>query len=238
MKHRYGSRRRSVTVGAPCVEGEQCAQYAESQESHREEDLLVFGRDFQLRDFKHVHGFGSGTVEDTQDTDEQECRATHQHQGQLHGRIFFSAASPHTDKEVHRNQSHLVEHEHGEQVGRNKESEYTGAQQGEPHKVFLGERFQLPGSERSGKHDNSTQQQHDDRDTVDSYRVSNVQRGIPNDAVSEKHFFGSASVAESDIRNGEVCGKNQQDAGACYHHSSYLIQVAGNPQAEQHQQRN
>ena len=127
MKHRYGGRCRSVTVGAPCMEWEQGAKNTESQEYHREEDALHFGRDLQFHNFKNVHGSASGSVEYTQDTDKQECRATHQHKGKLHGCVFFLSATPYTDKQVHRDKSYFVEHEHSEEVGRNKEAEYSGA---------------------------------------------------------------------------------------------------------------
>ena len=99
------------------MEGKECSQHTESQEDHREEDTLHFGRYLVLHDFQDIHRLGSGSVVDAQDTNQQEGRTTHQHQGQLHGSVFLAAASPHTNQQVHRNQSHFIEHEHGEQVG-------------------------------------------------------------------------------------------------------------------------
>ena len=94
MKHGYSCRCRSMTVRTPCVEREQGTQHTESQEDKWEEKFLHLGRDVTLSDFKNVHGIGTGTVEDTQDTNQQEGRTTHEHQGELHGCIFLLSASP------------------------------------------------------------------------------------------------------------------------------------------------
>ena len=117
MEHRYGSRCRSVTVGTPSMEGEQGTQYTESQEDEREEKSLHFGRNVALGDFKDIHGIATGSVEDAENTNQQEGRAPHEHQCQLHGCIFLLTASPYTDEQIHRNQGYFIEHEHGEQVG-------------------------------------------------------------------------------------------------------------------------
>ena len=51
VQHTYGRRGRSMTVGAPCMEGEEGAQYTKSQEDHREEDALHLGRYLVFHDF-------------------------------------------------------------------------------------------------------------------------------------------------------------------------------------------
>ena len=92
MEHTYGSRRRSVTVGAPCVEREQCTEYTETEESKREPNALLFDRNImQLGNFQQVHTGGTGTEIDTQNTNKQECGTTHQHQCQFHGRVFLTS---------------------------------------------------------------------------------------------------------------------------------------------------
>ena len=65
MKHTNCRRSRSMTIGTPCMEREQGSQHSESQENHREEDTLHFGRDLQFYDFKNIHGLSSGSVENT-----------------------------------------------------------------------------------------------------------------------------------------------------------------------------
>ena len=72
-----------------------------------------------------------------------------------------------------------------------------------------------------------TQQQHHYGDTVNSYRVTDVKRGIPYDAVCEKHFSCSSRMALSDVRHREVGRKRQQQSGTGHHHSSDLIDVCG-----------
>ena len=128
VEHTYRRGGRSVTVGAPCMEREQSSQYAESEEYSREENTLDFCRDVFVCYFENVHRFSSGSVIDTQDTDKQESRTTHQHQCKFHCGIFLASATPNADKQIHRDKGNLVEHEHGEQVGRNKETEHTGTQ--------------------------------------------------------------------------------------------------------------
>ena len=158
-----------MTVGTPSVEGEQSTQYTEAQEDEREEESLHFGRDVALGNFKDIHGFGTGSVEDAEDTNQQEGRTTHQHECQFHGCIFLLTASPYTDEQVHRNQGHFVEHEHGEQVGRDKETIYTGTQQSEPQEVFLSHRFQLPRSKGTGEHNDRAKQKHGYGDTIHTH---------------------------------------------------------------------
>ena len=60
------------------MEGKECSQHTESQESERKPDALLRKRNvMQLSYFKNVHGCSAGTEEDTQNTDQQECRTTH-----------------------------------------------------------------------------------------------------------------------------------------------------------------
>ena len=104
-----------MTVRTPCVEREKGAQYTEAEESQREPDALLCKRYVvQLRDFEEVHSGCSRTEIDSENTDQQEGRTTHQHESQLHGCIFFTSRSPYTNQQVHRYQCDFVEHEHGE----------------------------------------------------------------------------------------------------------------------------
>ena len=96
------------------MEGEQGAQYSETQEDKREEDALHFVRNMQFGYLQQVHGFAACTIEDAEDTDQQEGGTSHQHQGQLHGCVFFTSATPYADQQVHRDQGYFIEHEHGE----------------------------------------------------------------------------------------------------------------------------
>ena len=114
----------------------------------------------QLCNFQQVHTGGTGTEVDTQNTNQQECRTTHQHQCQLHGRVFLSSTAPYTDKQVHRNERYLIEHEHGEQVRRNEEAEHTQGKQGEPEEILFCQRLQTPGGESTGEDNDGRKQQH------------------------------------------------------------------------------
>ena len=126
MQHGNGSRCGCVTVGAPCVEREQSAQHTETKEGKREPDALLLDRDIvQLGYFQQVHGGGAAAEVDTQDTDQQESGTAHKHQCQFHGGIFLASRAPYANQQVHRDKRYLVEHEHGEQVGGDKEAEHT-----------------------------------------------------------------------------------------------------------------
>ena len=110
-----------MTVGTPGVEGEHGSEHTETDKSHREKELLPSGRDRvvgnDLEDIpcQRLAG-GSRVIVDTDQTEHQESRAAHEHKGELHGRIVLVARAPHSDKEIHGYQRHLIEHEHGEEV--------------------------------------------------------------------------------------------------------------------------
>ena len=54
------------------MEGKECSQHTESQESERKPDALLRKRNvMQLSYFKNVHGCSAGTEEDTQNTDQK-----------------------------------------------------------------------------------------------------------------------------------------------------------------------
>ena len=136
MQHRNGRRRRSVTVRRPRVEREHRAEHSETDERQREEQVLRAHRNRMFGDFENIHrqltAFGRRMKIDAEDADQQQRRTSHQHQRQFHRRILFPAGSPHADQQVHRDQRHLVKHEHREQINRNEESEHPDRQQREP----------------------------------------------------------------------------------------------------------
>ena len=87
-----------MTVGTPCVEREQRSQYAESKESKREPNALLFEWNVMQSGYlKDVHRGGSRAEIDAEYADQQQCRTSHQHQCQFHGGIFFLAAAPYAD---------------------------------------------------------------------------------------------------------------------------------------------
>ena len=99
------------------MEREQGSEHPESDEDYREPDALEIHRYIvQLCYFQNVHGSCSGAEVDAEDPYQKQCRAAHEHQCQLHGRIFLASASPYADEKIHRDERHFVEHEHGEQV--------------------------------------------------------------------------------------------------------------------------
>jgi hypothetical protein len=98
----------------------------------------------QRGDLVQVHRLRPGTEVDAQDAAEQQGRPAHEHQRQLHGRILLAAAAPDADEQVHRDEGHLVKHEHGEKVGGDEETEYARGEQGKPQEIFFREGFQFP----------------------------------------------------------------------------------------------
>ena len=89
MEHGHRSRSGSMTVGAPCVEGEHSTQHAEANECHREEEFLPAMRDgIVLDNLKNIPcqltTFGSRMIVNTDQAEHQECGTTHEHQRQFH----------------------------------------------------------------------------------------------------------------------------------------------------------
>ena len=236
MEHGYSGRRGSMTVGAPGMEGEQSTQHTESHKDHREENALHFCRNVQFHQFQQVHGGSSGTIVDTENTHQQECGTAHQHQCQFHGGIFFLSATPHADEQIHRNQGHFIEHEHGKEVGRDEESEHSDTQKGEPKEIFLGHRLDLPGSKGSRKHDDGTQKKHHHRNTVHAYRIADVQGSIPTDTVGKEHLLGVSALTHGHIGIGQPGGQKEQGGRTADYHSANLVHTAADPEAEQHEQ--
>ena len=131
------------------MEWEQSTQNTESDEDEWEEDILDVSRNTMVScDSCQLEcvltAVDTVEVVDTQQSENQQSRTSHQHQGKLHGRILLATRTPNTNQQVHRNQSYLVEHEHSEQVGRDKEAEHTSRKQCEPKEVLLCEWLQLP----------------------------------------------------------------------------------------------
>ncbi len=174
VKHRHCRRRTCVTVGAPCVEGEHRAQHTESDKCHREEEILpaLFDVAF-MRYLDNVPGVSAvrhlGVVVDADQTEHQEGRAAHEHKGQLHRRVFLAARAPHADEKIHRDKSHLIEHEHREKVHRDEEAVDTRREEYQPKEERSGI-VDFPRGERTGKDDNRCQNDHGDRNAVDSNR--------------------------------------------------------------------
>ena len=143
-----------MTVGTPGVERKESSQYTKTDKGKREEPPLQFVRNMLTRNVKNVHACRSRIEIDTQYPDEQQGRTTHQHQGQLHGCIFFFTGAPNSDQQVQRDEGDLIKHKHGEEVGGDEKTEDTDTQQTKPHKVFPGQEFHLPRSEYAGEYDN------------------------------------------------------------------------------------
>ena len=111
-----------MTIGRPCVEREHGTEHTKSDKDEGEEHLLNFnGNVVQGCNLKHIHGGGTREEIDAQDSQNEQCRTTHEHERELHGRIFLGTTSPHADEQIHGDEGNLIEHEHGEQVYRDKE---------------------------------------------------------------------------------------------------------------------
>ena len=115
-----------MTVGRPCVEREHGTEHSKSDEDEGEEHLLYLrGNVVHGGYLVDIHRCGSTEEVDAENTDDEKCRTSHKHQGELHGCIFLVAAAPYADEKIHRDERNLVEHEHGEEVGADEESEHT-----------------------------------------------------------------------------------------------------------------
>ena len=238
VEHRHGRRGRGVAVGAPGVEGEQGPQHAEAHEDEREPDEL-FGEGYVVQpgDLHDVHRLGARTEIDAQYADQQEGRAAHEHQRQLHGRILLAAAAPDTDQQVHRDERHLVEEEHREEVHRDEEPEDADAQQAEPQEILLDVTVHPPRGERPGEDDDGRQEQHRHRNAVHAHGVVNVQRRIPHVAVRQEHRRRLARLAQSQEAEDQHDGQHQQQRRSRDHHGADLPRRFRNPKPQHHQKR-
>ena len=127
------------------MEWEQSTQDTETNEDEWEEHFLNRYRNIvQSCNLIDIHCGGTTEVVDAKNADNQQRTTTHEHQRKLHGGILLRPCSPYTDKEIHWYQGYLIEHKHGEKIGRNKETEHTNAQKNEPKEVFFLHRFKLP----------------------------------------------------------------------------------------------
>ena len=227
-----------MTVGRPCVEREHSAEDAETDESANEQGILPSSVDARtLHDFDDVHRF-AGMIVDAEDADEQESRTTHKHERELHSRVVLVAATPNADEQIHRDKSHLVEHEHREQVNRDEEPEYARREEYKPEEVFFSERFNLPGSESACKDDYSREKNHEHRDAVDTDSEVNVQRLKPHIRIGEKHKFVGVGSALTDKCVAEIKSRNEQERspGSC--HRTDLFNGLGEEKRTKREYRN
>ena len=230
-----------MTVRAPCMEGEHRSQHPESYEGQREEQALSRHRDRVLRDFEDVHrvlpSLGCGVEIDPQDPHQQERRTTHEHQGKFHRCILLAARTPQTDQQVHRDQCDLVEHEHREQVDRDKEPEHAQRKEHQPHVVFLGLVLDGPRSKHTGEEDDGRKHQHGYRNTVHPDGVMDVQRSEPQDAVGVQHRrIGTCRPIRKE-RHQQVNSCRQHSAGSRNGHRMHLFDAAAKQQRQEHQYR-
>ena len=145
MEHGYGGRSGSMTVRTPCVEREKGPEHTETYEYYREPDSLKRKRDIVESCYLHyVHCRGSGSEIDSENAYQQQGGTAHEHERELHRRIFLAAAAPYAYEQIHRDKGHFVEHEHREEIQRYEEPEYSQTQKAEPHEKFLHIRFHLP----------------------------------------------------------------------------------------------
>ena len=218
------------------MEGEQGPEHAKADEDEGEEDVLDIVGDVVVgRNLHHVHGRGTVEEVDAEDAEDEQGGASHEHQGELHGRILLLAATPNADEQVHGDEGNLVEHEHGEHIHADEEAEHARGKEREPEEVLLGERLKLPRSESAGEDDDARKQQHDNGNAIDADGVCYVEGLEPLDAVGEQHGVGVARMAGLDECQREPYGQCQQARRPGHHHAAHLVEVAGYPKAQQHQ---
>ena len=222
------------------MEGEQGSKDTKTYEGHGEPNQLPVGGNGVcsvgvIGNVDDVHGLSTCTIEDAEDAAHEEGRTSHQHQGQFHRCIFFATATPHSDEEIHGDKCDFIEHEHGEHVGSDEESEHTHGKEGEPKKVFLGHGFELPRSKGTGEGDDGREEQHGYADSVNTNGVVDVKGWKPLYTAHKEHF--AVRIEGSRIEEGEdqIDGECQEGGAPGYHDASNLIETARNPKRRQHQ---
>ena len=231
-----------MAVGAPCVEGEHGAENTEAYECHREEECLPAMRDGAVAgDLEDVpcqlSALGSRVVIDADEAEHEECRAAHEHQGQLHGRVVLAARAPYADEKVHRDKSHLIEHKHGEEVDRDKEAEHTGRQQNQPQEESLGLSYG-PRCERTGKYYYRRKQEHGHRYAVDTHGKVDVERLEPCPGINEEHRSVLSGFTEGQEIDQKIDRQGGKGEGADYSHRADLTDIPAQGKTAEHEQRN
>ncbi len=128
-------------------------QYTKSEEGEGEEEILLFHRHRPLCQLGDMHAGCARSEINAQDTHQQDHGRTHQHEGQLHGRIFFPSTSPDADQQIHRDQRRLIKKEQGEQIQRDEKAEDSGGKQAVPQEKLFGEGCHLPRNKGAGEDD-------------------------------------------------------------------------------------
>ena len=218
------------------MEGEQSTQHTEADENEGEENLLDVNGDVMLGgNLRDNHRVGSAIEVDTENTEDEQGRTSHEHQRQFHGRILLVARTPHADEQVHGNEGHLIEHEHGEHIHGDEEAEHTRGKQGEPKEILLRERLQLPGGKRSREYDDARKQQHHNGDSIHAHGIFDIQRLEPVYGIGEQHLGIVAGRTLLDEIDGKPDGQGKQTGRTRHHHATHLTEIACQPKAEQHQ---
>ena len=244
VEHRHRRGRRGMTIGRPCMEWEHGTQHAEADKCQREQQILPIVRNgIVMCNIQDVHRQGLTSrcrVEiDTNQAEHQEGRATHQHQRQFHRAIVLVTTTPHTNEQVHGNQSNLIEHEHREQVNRDKETEHTRGQQEEPHEELTRHGVHLPRSEDSGEHDERRQQNHHHAHSVDTQSQVNIERGVPHHVAAQDHLVGDSGASRLQEDAHQPSSQHHEHTGTddCNGPDGLDALIAANGQASKREQR-
>src|SRR5580704_12032803 len=80
-----------------------------------------------------------------QQTDQYKRRPSHEHKGQLHGTVFFTATAPDPDKHEFGDDRQFKEEEQGEQIKRYKKAISSHAQQDQQKIKFFCQVADVPG---------------------------------------------------------------------------------------------
>ena len=230
-----------MAVGAPCVEGEHGAENAEANECHREKECLPAVADsIVLGNLENVpcklSAFGSAMVVYADEAEHQECRSTHEHKGELHGRVVLAAGTPDTDEKIHGDKGDFIEHEHREEVDADEEAEHAGGKEDEPEEEFLG-LLDFPGGEGSCQNNDGRKENHCHRDSVDTHGEVDVKRSEPAPAVDKKHG-GIGCRTQCKILYQEADRQCCQGQRAYHGHGADgpRVAIVAQPDSEEHHQ--
>src|ERR1700674_4977546 len=120
-------------------------------------------------------------VDQVQNRDQHQQRPDHREQHELDGGVNLAAVTPNSDKEVHRDQHHFPEHVEQEQIDREQRTEQPGFQHEHEEAEFARSLFDIAaaGVEQRQSNQNSSQQDQEQTNPVNTNMVCNAECGYP-----------------------------------------------------------
>ena len=80
------------------------------------------------------------------------------------------------------------------------------------------------------------EEDHHHGDAIHADAIGDLERFEPRDAIGEQHVGGIATGALVDEIDSQPDGQRQQGGSTDNHHATHLIEVLGQPEAQEHQE--